>query len=186
MSRVYLSGPMTNRPQFNIPLFIAAAEVLRGLGYDVVSPVELDGEEVKALALQSPDGKYDANGSLAGSSWGEYLARDVRVIADGAEREWIDSSDLKFSTSRLPIDAIVLLPEWETSRGAKLEAFVGVLTGKQFYTYELALDTKDDEGNDIGKRPMLVERGLGWVMLQIADFYGDAISTYIPLDTAQV
>lgn len=40
--RLYLSGPMTGLPEFNFPAFHAEASRLRGLGFDVVSPAELN------------------------------------------------------------------------------------------------------------------------------------------------
>lgn len=37
---LYLAGPMTGLPQCNYPAFTAAAQHLRGLGYDVLNPAE--------------------------------------------------------------------------------------------------------------------------------------------------
>ena len=42
MKRIYLSGPMTGIADMNFPAFNAASERLRGLGYDVVNPVDLN------------------------------------------------------------------------------------------------------------------------------------------------
>ena len=39
--RVYLSGPMTGRPDLNFPAFTAAATQLRAAGFEVVNPAEL-------------------------------------------------------------------------------------------------------------------------------------------------
>lgn len=102
MSRVYIAGPMTGLPQHNIPAFDAAAQDLRERGYDVVSPAELDDQATRAAALASPDGrcKFD-------ETWGDFLARDVKIIADGR------------------LEGIVVLPGWQGSRGARLETFVG-------------------------------------------------------------
>lgn len=41
MTRIYISGPITGKPDLNFPLFNAEAARLRALGYEVVSPVEL-------------------------------------------------------------------------------------------------------------------------------------------------
>lgn len=42
MKRMYLSGPMTGRPNLNFPLFYVEAARLRELGYEVVNPAELN------------------------------------------------------------------------------------------------------------------------------------------------
>lgn len=116
--RLYLAGPMTGIPQFNIPAFDAAAKRLRGEGFDVVSPAELDGPKVRRILLASPDGRDDLM-ALTGESWGDFLARDVKLIADGG------------------IELIAVLPGWDRSRGARLETFVGAaLCGLPVVAYE--------------------------------------------------
>jgi uncharacterized protein DUF4406 len=40
--RIYIAGPMTGYPEFNYPAFVEAAAHLRRLGYDVVSPHEIN------------------------------------------------------------------------------------------------------------------------------------------------
>lgn len=42
MKRIYLSGPMTGIVDFNFPAFNAEAKRLRGLGYAVVNPVDVN------------------------------------------------------------------------------------------------------------------------------------------------
>lgn len=116
MERHYLAGPMSGIPQFNFPAFKAAAEELRLTGIRVESPHELDSPAVQAAAWASIDGTLSPDGTIAGETWGDILARDVKTVADKC-------------------DALILLPGWSRSRGARLEAFVGVLTGKKFYTY---------------------------------------------------
>lgn len=109
----YIAGPMSYRPQFNFPLFDEVASRLRSVGRAVVSPAELDSDAVRHQALASPDGVPQGRIMLAGQTWGDFLARDVKLIAD-------------------EVTHIVLLPGWETSRGARLEAFVGLLCDKWF------------------------------------------------------
>lgn len=112
--RYYIAGPMTGYPQFNIPLFDEVALAMRRQGLDVTSPTELDSEGMRALAMQSTDGnmvELESEGT-----WGDCLARDVKLLAD-------------------ELDAIVLLPQWYDSRGANLEAFVGLLCAKQFFLW---------------------------------------------------
>lgn len=113
----YLAGPMSGRPQFNYPLFIEAAKTLRGKGLTVVSPAEIDDPEDQKVALASKVGDLAEFKNETGQTWGDFLSRDVKMIAD------------------TDIDAIVLLPEWETSKGARLEAFVAVNLGYPAYRY---------------------------------------------------
>lgn len=114
MTKAYLAGPMSGLPQFNFPAFFDAAAKLRASGWNIVSPAEIDCEEDGTVALQSKDG----NPTDARRSWGDFLARDVKLIADGG------------------ITAIVFLPGWTDSRGARLEATVGLLQkGFLFYNW---------------------------------------------------
>lgn len=104
--KVYIAGPMTGLPSFNIPAFDALAAALRAIGHEVVSPAELDDPEIRAISLASPDGAMNTL-RTHGHTWGDFLARDVKLIADDG------------------IECIVVLPGWEQSRGARLETFVG-------------------------------------------------------------
>lgn len=106
---------MTGYPQFNFPAFEAAARDLRARGYTVISPHELDSPPVQAAAWASPDGKLK-DGAVAGETWGQILARDVEVVAD-------------------KVDGIAFLANWRKSRGARLEALVGLLCNKRFFDY---------------------------------------------------
>jgi len=112
---IYIAGPMTGLPQFNVPLFERVARELRAQGLKVISPVELDSQYIREEALASPDGAMPLNGKIGGETWGEILGRDVRVIAD-------------------QVGAIATLPNWHKSRGARLEVFVGLLCKLPLYT----------------------------------------------------
>jgi len=116
--KVYLAGPMSGIPQFNFPAFFVAAEQLRADGFEVVSPAEIDNEEDKGAALRSPDGQSVKRTDGVSKTWGDFLARDVKLLADTG------------------IQGIVFLPNWQNSKGAKLEAFVGLLQGFKFWEYE--------------------------------------------------
>lgn len=110
----YLAGPMSGIAQFNIPAFDEATETLRFLGYDITSPAELDSVEVRAAAMKSKDGAHSDVDSI--ETWGDMLARDVKIISDN-------------------MDAVVFLPGWHDSQGARLEAYVALLTKKKFAVY---------------------------------------------------
>lgn len=132
MTRIYIAGPMSGIPQFNFPAFHAAAAALRAIDFDVISPAETDPGDVQAAAMQSKDGKYDANGKVGHETWGDMLARDVKMLADGVFKVLPEGTQGYL----LPIDGICFLPGWERSRGARLEAFVGTLTKKRFFEYD--------------------------------------------------
>jgi hypothetical protein len=109
--KLYIAGPMSGIPQFNIPTFDKAAQELRDLDYDVVTPAELDDPEFREWCLDSPDGDLSKVPAHLQRTWGDLLARDVKLIADG------------------DIEVIYVLPGWQGSRGARLETVVGHLAG---------------------------------------------------------
>lgn len=113
--KVYTAGPMSGIPQFNYPAFVKAAADLRAAGHEVVSPAELDDPDDRAAALASEDGSMLHYSSGTGKTWGDFLARDVKLLADDG------------------IEAIVVLPGWKQSRGARLETFVGHMCGLPVY-----------------------------------------------------
>lgn len=107
--KYYLAGPMSWIPQFNILAFDRVAQYLRAAGFEIVSPAELDHPIERLRCLASPDGALGATGR----TWGDYLARDVRIVADD-------------------VQGVFLMDGWAQSRGARLEAFVGYLCGHDF------------------------------------------------------
>jgi hypothetical protein len=98
---------MSNRPQFNVPAFIAAGQSIEARGDRAQLPADLDEPEVVAKLMASPDGK----GDVSGYTWGECLAMDVILIAD-------------------KVDGVAVLHGWMKSKGARLETFVAFLVGK--------------------------------------------------------
>lgn len=112
----YICGPMTNIPRFNYPLFNIVAHHLRlDPANTVVSPTELDSKLMQDLAMASLDGDLTKMQNDSGETWGDVLARDVKLI----EKQ---------------IGKFALLPGWQKSRGARLEVFVGLLVGvTEFY-----------------------------------------------------
>jgi hypothetical protein len=104
----YLAGRMSGIDQSNFPAFYAAAADLRERGYSIVSPAELDDAATAARALANEPAKQ---------TWGDFLARDVKLVSD-------------------QVKGIIFLEEWYMSRGAKLEAFVGILCGHTFLLYK--------------------------------------------------
>lgn len=135
--RLYIAGPMTGYRSFNIPEFDAMARTLRAAGHDAVSPAELDSPEIRAISLASPDGAL-ATLKSHGQTWGDFLARDVKLIADDG------------------IEGVVVLPGWNQSRGARLETFVArAICGLPIYRYDATYDEL--------RRVRLLELAKAWV-----------------------
>jgi hypothetical protein len=119
----YLAGPMSGIPRFNFPLFYRVTETLRIAGMSIVSPAELDDQEDKGAAMTSTDGDPNNRVHMGGKTWADFLARDVKLIAD-------------------KVQGIIFLPEWYKSRGARLEAFVGLLQADfEFFQFVDVSDT---------------------------------------------
>ena len=114
--KYYLAGPMSGIPQFNIPTFDNAATDLRERGHDVTSPAELDSAEMRESAMQCLEGDMSALSKELGETWGDCLARDVKMLAD-------------------ELDAVIALPGWRNSKGANLELYVAMLCNKPIYEY---------------------------------------------------
>ena len=63
-ARIYISGPMTGYPDYNFPAFASAANRLRAIGFNVVSPHEF--------------GEGDPS-----KTWADYLRQDLAAMLDG-------------------------------------------------------------------------------------------------------
>lgn len=106
--RIYLAGPMRNIAQFNFPAFHSAAGQLRSGGHEVFSPAEH--QEFAGF-----DYTGHAAGDLAAAEAAGFSLRE----ALGADLAWICAE----------ADAVVLLPGWENSLGARAEAATGHALG---------------------------------------------------------
>jgi hypothetical protein len=143
---LYIAGPMTGYPGFNAAAFDAMADTLRAAGYDVVSPVEMDGPEWRRVAAQSPDGDADKVEAELGLTWPDFLARDVQLLAGGK------------------VTGVVVLPGWDKSRGARLETFVArMLQGLPIYRW--------DAGYGELRRVRMLELAKAWLSFSAISFY---------------
>lgn len=106
-AKYYLAGPMSGLPERGFPAFHAAAKHLRSLGLNIISPAELEWEQGLPVDGDLP----------RGSTYGDVLGRDVKIIIDD-------------------VIGIILLPGWLSSTGASIEAFVGIMTEKTFFRYQ--------------------------------------------------
>ena len=118
-SRLYLSGPMTGLPQQNYPAFHAAAASLRRAGYRVVNPAELHPHSRLRRWQATMTAWLTRTPAPALPTWEEYM----RAALVGL----------------LSCEAIVLLPGWEHSRGARCEVSLAAELGMRRCTIAEAL-----------------------------------------------
>lgn len=95
MTKVYIAGPMTGIDQWNFPAFFEAEETLKALGHEPINPAHNDGENLEQALEQANTRAHDPN------AWANYMRIDLAHV--------------------LACDAICLLPNWQDSKGARLE-----------------------------------------------------------------
>lgn len=100
--RIYVAGPMRGVPHYNFEAFDNAAQRLRDIGHEVVSPADLD-RETGFDPFTLPDGT-DWTTVPAHFSLDAAIRRDVEAI--------------------LSCDAICVLQGWERSKGAQAEVAI--------------------------------------------------------------
>jgi hypothetical protein len=140
----YLAGPMSNIPQFNYPAFYRIAGKLREMGFEIRSPAEMDTPAEQEAAMASPDGNVANFTSKSGSTWGDILAKDVKLISD-------------------VVDGIIAMPTWYKSKGARLEIFVAHLCKKPVWIFDelsgfYEIDPMDFDAGILGY-------GTGWDLI---------------------
>lgn len=102
--KLYLAGPMTGLPDFNYPEFRKVSEELRGVGYTVLNPAEVDDlHERERKRLSEPNTCLLCdNGEKHDWQW--YMKRTIKMLCDA--------------------QGLAVLPGWEKSRGAKIEVWI--------------------------------------------------------------
>lgn len=111
---VYIAGPMRGIPLFNFPAFDRAADVLRSHCHYPINPADLDrkiGFDPKSLPVDYDWKNLDAIGFRIRDA----AKRDLMAIIDDAT-------------------AILLLPGWERSKGARAERSVAEWIGLKIFT----------------------------------------------------
>lgn len=92
--RCYIAGPMKGYAEHNFPAFDKAKWFLQAEGWDVVSPADLTRQSGGPI----PDGE------ITPAQYAAFMREDLAVV--------------------LQMDAVFVLPNWEQSNGARIEAFV--------------------------------------------------------------
>jgi hypothetical protein len=104
LPKAYVAGPMSGHADYNFPAFFAASEFLEQQGYTAINPAKLDcdaGYPLERLKLLTPE---EFQEFLKGA-----MKRDLEAIQS--------------------CDALVLLPGWEKSKGARAERAVAEWAG---------------------------------------------------------
>ena len=112
--KIYVAGPMRGYAQFNFPAFESATRDLRALGHEVFSPAERD----RGIGFH-PDQMAGTEEEMASAGF------DLRE-ALGTDLAWICAE----------ADAVVLLPGWSTSLGARAERFTARALGLPVFLLE--------------------------------------------------
>lgn len=114
---------MTGIPQYNFPAFQSATAALRDAGYEVISPEENDPDEIRELALASPNGDPVEDG----------ITR-LETVAETAMRNHLDI---------ISVDGIALIPGYEGSKGVAHELALAERLGLPIAPVEWWLATSD-------------------------------------------
>ena len=116
--KVYIAGPMRGLYQFNAGAFREAAKILRERGIEVVSPLEMDEEAgIYVDGLTGHETLEDQGFDIRGT-----LSNDLHVVI-------------------YEVDAVVMLPGWHNSNGARAEFYTARSVGKQ--TWELFFEREE-------------------------------------------
>lgn len=91
--RIYIAGPMRGRTDYNYPAFMEAERILVAEGWEVVNPAAID--LAHGFDPSTPCSEITKKDLLA------FMKRDIKLIES--------------------VDAICLLDEFETSKGAMVE-----------------------------------------------------------------
>ena len=108
MKKIYIAGPMTGIPQYNFPAFLEAEEVLKGRGWQVLSPARMD------------------------------IDRGFNPIKDpfAVFTDDMIMPAIRMETAAiLDCDAIAMLDNWNASKGATADFYVARWAGKQLFRY---------------------------------------------------
>lgn len=151
--KIYLSGPMRGYKQFNFPMFDKAAAKLTKAGFHVANPAAHDRQAFPDI-----------------ETWEGFESGDTEKCP-----KFILPESLAWDFAQiLSSDAIVLLPGWEKSSGAKAERFVAESVGKMIFLYS---DTQP-AGLIVDTRPRMKypELNMSWeVGGSLYDVYKDVM-----------
>lgn len=92
--KIYVSGPMTGIPEYNAPAFNALARRIKDMGLFCVNPIDISANIVTSVE----------RGEITMPSRYYFMRLDIQALCD--------------------CDAILMLPGWQKSWGAKWERII--------------------------------------------------------------
>jgi len=116
--KLYLAGAMTGHPEHNFPLFDSTAEQLRKEGHEIFNPADLT---------------RDRFGSYA-----NFMKMSLEEQQDAVR--WLLAKELSWIC--LHADGVALLPNWETSRGARAEKATAEAVGLRVIYIDMSSDVE--------------------------------------------
>lgn len=119
--KLYIAGPMTGRDAYNHRAFMAAAERLRNMGHEPVTPFQANSEVWRRHHDRDFD-PYADTCDYGGPLLREMFAADVALL--------------------LSADGIALLDGWRDSKGAQMELRLAEMFG---------LDVMDEYGDPVAE-----------------------------------
>jgi hypothetical protein len=112
--RIYLAGPMSGMKHHNAAAFAAFKRLWTAMGWDVLTPIELNSRVWERHHQGAPFDPYTMDVQYGHSLIPEMFLEDVKAIL-------------------CDVDAIALLPGWEHSEGVSRELGVATLFKKDIY-----------------------------------------------------
>lgn len=106
---LYIAGPMSGRPEFNYPAFLAAEHDLKSHGYDVLNPARVDEQYPKPCADWPEAPPHSLCPHCEVRDWQWYMRKTIPMVCEA--------------------DGLALLVGWEQSTGARLEHSVASALG---------------------------------------------------------
>ena len=116
LGRIYIAGPMTGWKLFNWPYFEHTARVLRRMGWDVITPTEIDEECGMVYATRDEHGNILDVQTTDLFDYEEILQRDFAAVRTCTH--------------------ILLHPDWHHSQGARRELVVAIENGLEVVLYK--------------------------------------------------
>jgi hypothetical protein len=153
MSTCYIAGPMTGIPGFNYRAFDEARDVLRSHGWKVISPADLDRQNLK-MDFSTMTGNEDL------SPWRQKFARqDMEAL--------------------LKVERLFVLEGWEQSTGARNEMTMAAMLGVPISTFPghdpVVWEAHFSNAPTPVETPLLFGDGLHRALIELRDLRGATV-----------